>query len=101
MTDLYILLKQSTRACQNQLFRDYTGLCNEYFFGLDYGEPSYVTHFALFQLHTQIESLRIFAVSVQIYMDFTDRKNFPSDDEVIVYHLEVITIVTPSHFEEI
>jgi len=71
MTDLH-MLKPSTRVFWNQSLRDYTGLCTEDFFAVDYGEPTYATRIALQQLHTQIERLKILGVPIEVGLTFKD-----------------------------
>lgn len=100
MSDLH-MLKPSTRAFWNQSLRDYTGLLNEDFFGLDYGEYSYASRIALKQLHTQIERLRMLGAPVNINLEFTDRISIDPADDVVAYGLEADSLVMASGLEEI
>jgi hypothetical protein len=98
MTDLH-MLKPSVRAFWNQTLRNYTGLHNADFFGVDYGTPIYAIRLALNQLHVQIERLKVLGAPVNVTMDFTDKVNFNVSDEVVQYGLEVGAIMTSAQLE--
>ena len=100
MTDLH-MLKPSTRVFWNQSLRDYTGLCTEDFFAVDYGEPTYATRIALQQLHTQIERLKILGVPIEVGLTFKDWMIIDAPDGMIAYGREDGVIMERSTLEEL